>query len=114
MITLTDFVHQFFYSEIFVAFLFTALFSSFVFFRSCLIARSEKDQEKLEKKSLGLWLVSGLVVITYLFYIRAFFDLEYQLLNIVFIISFSLIGIIAFISWFDRWKLGQKTLDRFL
>ena len=114
MITLTDFIHQFFYSEIFVAFLFTALFSSFIFFRSYLIARSEKDQEKLEKKSLGVWLASGLVMIAYLFYIRAFFDLEYHLLNIVFIISISLMGIIAFISWCDRWKLDQKTLDRFL
>lgn len=107
-------VYQFFRGEIFLGLILSALVASFVHFRSCLLARTEKNKDKFEKKAINLWLSTAIIFFAYLFYIQAFVDLEFQTLNAIFIISFSLMGIIGFVSWFDRWRLGQKTLDKFL
>lgn len=113
MESLADFAYQFFHGPLFLGVMISALIASFIHFRSCLLARVDKNKDKFEKKSLKLWLSTAIIVFAYLFYIQAYFDLDYQLLNVIFISSFSLMIIIVFISWFDKWRLGQKTLDNF-
>ena len=110
---LGNIAYQFFHSEVFLSIIMTALISSGIYFRSSLLARAHRDQKKFEKKSISLWLASTFIVIVYCFYIRAFFDLEYQLLNVITIVAISLVGIVAMLSCYDRWKLGQRTLEKY-
>ncbi len=106
-------IYQFFHGEVFLSIMMTALISSGIYFRSTLLARADGDKEKFQKKSLKLWLASAFVMIAYYFYIMVFSDLEYQLLNVIAIVAISLVGIVGLVSWYDQWKLGQKTLEKY-
>ena len=108
-------IYEFFHSGLFLIILSAALVNSGITFRSYMITRAKNKKDKgLENKGISLWLSAGLPFLGWAFYSMSFQELGFGMLNLVVIVTYSLLGIVAFVSWYDRWKLGQKTLERYV
>jgi len=107
-------IYEFFHSDLFLIILGAALVNSGITFRSYVITRAKNKKDKgLEAKGISLWLSAGLPFLGWSFYSMSFQELGFDMLNLVVIVTYTLVGIVAFVAWHDRWKLRQKTLERY-
>ena len=111
---LRELVYQFFHSWIFVVILSAALVNSVITFRSYMIKRAEKDEKGLEDKAISLFLSAGAPFIGWAFYSMSFNEFGFDMLNVVVAITFSLFVITGVVASYDRWKIGQYTLDKYI
>jgi len=70
-----------------------------------------KDKEWLIRR---LIVGSGFVMITYMFYIMSFQNLDYFELNLTALITFLGFVICGILSIYDQWRIGQKRIDQFM
>jgi len=107
-------IYDFFHSELFLIILGAALVNSGITFRSYMISRAKNKKDKrLEGKLISLWFSAGLPFLGWSFYSMSFQELGFDMLNFVVIVTYALVGIVAFVAWYDRWKLRQKTLEHY-
>lgn len=110
---LREITYQFFHSELFLIILGASLVSSIITFRSYMIKRAEKNEKERQEKGITLFLAAGLPFLGWAFYSMSFHELGFDMLNLVVAVTFSLFLIAGLIAGYDRWRMGQKTLDRF-
>ncbi len=111
---LREIVFQFFHSWVFLVILSASIVNSVITFRSYMINRSEKNEKEIEKKGGSLFMSTGAPIIGWSVYSMGFEEYGFPILNFVLAITFSLFVIFALTVYYDRWKIGQHTLDKYI
>ena len=107
-------IEQLFHSPIFFMIYGAAfIFSVHAAFEFALF-RKKKNRKEMDWIERRLAVGTGFVIITYLFYIMAFENLSYIELNFTAGISFLGLLVCALITTIERYRIGQKTLDKFI
>lgn len=109
-----EIAYSFFHNEIVIGIMIAALIGSIASFSKFLVSRKEKNRDKQEKSALTLFTLTGLLLIMGLFYGMSFFDLGFTTLNVTCAGSFLLLVIVGIISFVDKFRERQKTLDYFI
>lgn len=108
-----DSVQQFFHSWIFTGFLFAAITNCVITFRSFMINRSEKNTKRQDEKTASIVLTGGFVFFGWAFYSMSFTEFGFDMLNVAFIVTFAISLLTAVVISYDKWKIGQQSLDKY-
>jgi len=109
-----ELVSQFFNSWVFDAILSTILIASLITLVSFMIKRSEKNEKEIEKHGWSLSISAFILILCWGFYSMRFEEYGSEELNLVLATTFSTFAVFAAIVFYDKWKNGQRTLDKYI